>query len=210
MTTAPYLVKVLWMAEHAPGWELETTHPGFASPIEAALFANGFEDHSPAQLEVHRGAVRIDLWSAFSPSPGDQSDRAERTARLANGIALSWSADDHPSRDGEGIRAQPAIAGLTLSVWRLRQHAEAVVDGIELVGDADFEIQPHVAPRDLAAHGLDGTWLPHGYDVMGPEGHVEVVIDFDELTGNLTVEVSDRNPRDLETVDPALTIVPKA
>jgi hypothetical protein len=89
MTTAPYLVKVLWMAEHAPGWEIETAHPGFASPIEAALFANGFDGLSPARLELQRGTVRIHLWSTFASVPDDDAERSTRTTLLANWIILS-------------------------------------------------------------------------------------------------------------------------
>jgi hypothetical protein len=97
-----------------------------------------------------------------------------------------------------------------VTVWRLRRDPEAAVGGIELAGDADFELVPHAPPPDLTAHGLDGTWLPHGYDVTGPEGHVDVAIEFDELTGILTVEVENRQGHDVQFADPVLTIVPKA
>jgi hypothetical protein len=116
-----------------------------------------------------------------------------------------------PALDSEAVQRQPGIAALTLTAWRLRQEdvGEALhaIPDIKMVGDDNFEPIPHSALVELAAQGLDGTWLPQGYDVIGPAGHIEVVIDFDELTGSLRVDVANPDACDLVAADLVLTIM---
>lgn len=54
-----FVAHQFWHAPHAPEWELETFRPGFATPIEAALFANGLVPGSPEALLLGAGDAAL-------------------------------------------------------------------------------------------------------------------------------------------------------
>jgi hypothetical protein len=186
VANSSYTVKILWRAEHAPDWELDTAHPGFASAIDSALYANGFTTPAPEALELSSGhlVLRMTGGSCF---------------RLGGEVT---DAGSEPHQLGE-----PAAAAVSFQAWRL---GVAASEDAEVVDADDYSEVAAATPADLSEAGLDGTWLPCGYDVIGPSGHVGVTIDLDETGNTLTVTVEPPDTRDLDPDAPVLAVIPKA
>ncbi len=54
----PYTARIRWRRAD-PTFEIETTHSGFATAEEAALFANAIPPEAPQHLRVFQGRIKI-------------------------------------------------------------------------------------------------------------------------------------------------------
>jgi hypothetical protein len=61
MPTDLFVARLRWQADADPCWELETTHRGFATPEDAALFANGFADAGADELRLDSGRLALTM-----------------------------------------------------------------------------------------------------------------------------------------------------
>jgi hypothetical protein len=95
---------------------------------------------------------------------------------------------------------------VTVDAWRL---AKQDVAAITVVDDSDLVGLDVTSLAVLSAQGLDGVWTAIGYEVVGPEGHVEVTVHVDE-NGVLQAIIEPTDIRDFGTDVPLLAAIPKA
>jgi hypothetical protein len=60
------MARLRWQADADACWELETTHGGFATPEDAALFANGFAEAGADELRLDSGRLVLTLTDGSS------------------------------------------------------------------------------------------------------------------------------------------------
>src|SRR5262249_7258318 len=156
--------------------------PGFRTPIEAAMFANGFGEFEPTLLTLEAGAAVVRMSPQIEIKVGDRGGVTPAIRRAG-------------------------LCQVTIRAWRLP--ADACEDE-EVIGDGDLVEVPINSMADLSAAGLDGAWHPVAYDVVGPAGRVGVTIDLDDTGMILGVAVDHPDTRDLEEDTPQFTVVPKA
>jgi hypothetical protein len=56
-----FTARIRWQADADPSWEIETTHAGFETAEDAALFANGFLDVGADELRLEDGRLLMML-----------------------------------------------------------------------------------------------------------------------------------------------------
>jgi hypothetical protein len=172
VTRPNYFVRIVWESDrHFPDWELQTEHPGFMNWMAPALFAHGCTTPHPRLLTVAAGVVTLVL------DTGAELQLAGDGAVLVAKLARAGQRADDP-------RTTPGFAGIRLSLWQLdpaqREQDLAVCEAY----------REHVGanPADFSRAGLDGTWRPQSYEVIGPDGHVPVVVEVRQ-TGIVSVRV---------------------
>lgn len=118
-----YTLSMRWQASADPAWEIETVHPGFTSPEEAALFAFGLTNPGAESLHLERGVLRLGLTSGELARIDDQDVLVYHlTARLEDPrqaedadfsrVAISLrSLSDRLALDGELVFLHQRITG---------------------------------------------------------------------------------------------------
>jgi hypothetical protein len=59
MSQDRFTARIRWQADVDPTWEVETSHGGFETAEDAALFANGFLDAGADELRLESGRLRL-------------------------------------------------------------------------------------------------------------------------------------------------------
>lgn len=160
-----YTAQLLWSCPRLPAWEIETAHPGFEDPVDAARFANRLTPNSPDLLVVAAGSVVI-----------------ETTSRTR--ISVAHVTDDEGDEPPTSAR-DAGLFDVTYTAWR----ATAGLSAAAVVWDDDFE----QLPRDeLLAATTDEEllWTLVAFDIVGPDGSVGVDVRADD-SGDVTVVLTD-------------------
>jgi hypothetical protein len=61
MSEERFVARIRWQADADPTWEIETTHGGFETAEDAALFANGFLEAGADELRLECGRLLLAL-----------------------------------------------------------------------------------------------------------------------------------------------------
>lgn len=56
-----FVARIRWQADADPSWEIETSHGGFDTAEDAALFANGFLEAGADELRLESGRLLMTL-----------------------------------------------------------------------------------------------------------------------------------------------------
>jgi hypothetical protein len=176
MADRSFSVRIAWDSEtRSPEWELQTEHPGFANWLAAALFANQAISPSPIGLHLQKGRLILTL------------DNGQTLALVGDGaVRLTERTHRQIAAGGTDPRTAPGCAGVAVSAWQLavESSSEAMIVGCE-----SYRCLDDARPSDLSHLGLDGSWTPSSFEVMGPDGHVPVTLRFDETGSFLDVTV---------------------
>jgi hypothetical protein len=166
---------IIWHSpSHSPTWELETEHPGFTSPIAAALFANNYTTPAPTLLQLNKGKILLTLTTnQVLHLPGDGR------------VLLSTEAP--PTDATADPRTRSGLAGICVRLWRLTPPEDA--DDLIVATDTDYREIRGATPDAMSQSGLDGRWRPSSYDIRGPHGHVAVTVELDPSGEIVTAHV---------------------
>ncbi|HEY0714069.1 MAG TPA: hypothetical protein VGF45_15420 [Polyangia bacterium] len=176
-----FSVRIAWESDtRSPDWELQTDHPGFANWLSAALFANQATSPSPVALHLQKGRLLLALDTGHTlVLAGDGGVRL--TQRTLQQIGAG---DVDP-------RSVPGCAGVTVTAWRL----PSLGDEPFVADCTSYRQVDDPRPASLSHLGLDGSWRPSSFEVLGPEGHVPVTLQYDE-TGNRMIATVERTELD--------------
>lgn len=91
MSEERFVARIRWQADADPTWEIETTHGGFETAEDAALFANGFLEAGADELRLESGRLLLTL---ADRSSSELSAEALQIWRLRDDGADCQIADD--------------------------------------------------------------------------------------------------------------------
>jgi hypothetical protein len=105
MSQEHFTARIRWQADADPSWEIETSHDGFESAEDAALFANGFLEAGADELRLESGRLLMTLTDGSS-------------VELSGDTAQIWrlpedGSDCQVADDGDFERASISIPDLS-------------------------------------------------------------------------------------------------
>lgn len=95
MSRQVFTAHIRWQADVDPGWEIETSHPGFQSAEDAALFANGFLEAGADELRLASGRLSLSLTDRSSIDLPEDAVQVWRLPQSAEDIQIADDADFH-------------------------------------------------------------------------------------------------------------------
>jgi hypothetical protein len=146
----PYTARIRWRRPD-PTFEIETTHAGFATAEEAALFANAIPPEAPQRLRVFQGRTKIFSGEEFEitlpfdmkvwvirPEAADQEVVADEDF-----LSLDLFNKPLPDLDGEWEPSQYGVSGPGGAV-------------VNVTIELDEQGRLHVTIEDLSAEAEAG------------------------------------------------------
>ena len=150
MSEQGFVARIRWQADADPIWEVETTHGGFETAEDAALFANGFLEAGADELRLDSGRLHLTL---TDHSSSELSAESVDIWRLRDDGTECQVADDHDFErmpiSIERLSAMGFDGGFTQIKYGVTDATGAqvnVVLGLNETGNLSVTVENPVAP----------------------------------------------------------------
>jgi hypothetical protein len=154
MSEQRFTARIRWQADVDPTWEMETSHPGFETAEDAALFANGFLEAGADELRLESGRLILTLTDGTSVEPPADAVQIWRLPDDGTDCQIADDADfERTTISIERLSAMGFDGGFTQIKYGVTDGTGAQVDvAVELNETGNLSVTVEAPAPDSVEH----------------------------------------------------------